>query len=96
MTPLRAGVVLLALCSVCLVVVILRAERVRIEARTEAHLSTLIESRRRVWNLQAELAQLRTPEAIRRRAIAANPAWCTGLEYAQTRDVGQFVAGADY
>jgi hypothetical protein len=77
MTPVRAGVVLWAICAICLAVVVLRAERVRLEAQAEAQFSALVDTRRRIWNLQAELARLRAPEEVRRRALRVEPALCT-------------------
>ena len=67
MTPVRAGVALLLIAIVCLTVVALRVERVRLEAGAEGHLTTLIELRRRAWNMQMEIARLRAPEQIRDR-----------------------------
>ena len=64
MTPARAGVSLFLLGLVCLVVVVLRVERVQLEARTQAHLANLIENRRRAWNMQIEMARLRSPVQI--------------------------------
>ncbi len=64
MTPARAGVSLFLLGLVCLVVVVLRVERVQLEARTQAHLGELIEQRRRAWNMQIEMARLRSPVQI--------------------------------
>jgi len=92
MTPLRAGVVLMALCAICLVVVMLRAERVRLEARSEAHFSTLVETRRRIWNLQAELARLRAPEEVRRRALRVEPSLCRTHDEAPTKNTSRQVA----
>jgi len=77
MTPIRAGVVLMITCAVCLAVVILRGERVRLEAQAEVELSRLVATRRHIWNLQAELARLRAPEEIRRRAQRAEPRLCS-------------------
>ncbi|NOX60098.1 MAG: hypothetical protein GXP29_14725 [Planctomycetes bacterium] len=67
MTPTRAGVALLLVGMVCLTVVALRAEKVRVESRIQAHTTELIHCRRRVWSLQMEIARLRTPERIQQR-----------------------------
>jgi hypothetical protein len=83
MTPLRAGIVLLSVCVICLVVVVLRGARVRSEARTERHVSELVELRRQAWNLHAELARLRAPDAVRRRALRMEPTLCTQFEMTQ-------------
>jgi hypothetical protein len=80
MTPIRAGVVLFALCAICLVVVALRAETVRCTSRTEVQLGELIELRRNAWSLQSELARLRAPEAVRRRIVAVRPEFRDELE----------------
>ncbi len=68
MTALRAGVALAVIGSICLLVVLLRAEKVRLEARAEAALSRMLDARREAWNLQMEIARLRTPGQIRSRA----------------------------
>ena len=67
MTPVRAGVALGLVAVVCLTVVELRVERMQLEARTQAHLTTLLELRRQAWNVQMEMARLRAPEQIRER-----------------------------
>ena len=92
MTPVRAGVVLFVGCAICLVVVMLRAERIRLEARAEAHMSALIETRRRTWNLQAELARLRAPDEVRRRAQRVEPGLCGSPGHPRGPDIRQFVA----
>jgi len=80
MTPIRAGVVLFALCAICLAVVVLRAESVRCASRAEAHTGELIELRREAWSLQSELARLRAPEAVRTRVIAIRPEFRDEIE----------------
>lgn len=80
MTPIRAGVVLFVICALCLVVVALRSERVRLDARAEAHVGRIVETRRRIWNLQAELARLRAPDEVRQRALRVEPGLCSGFE----------------
>lgn len=67
MTPTRAGVALLLVGMVCLTVVALRAEKVRVESRIQAHTSELVHCRRQVWSLQMEIARLRSPEKIQQR-----------------------------
>jgi hypothetical protein len=92
MTPVRAGVVLAVICAICLVVVGLRAERVRLEARAEAQLGAMVETRRRIWNLQAELARLRAPEEVRRRAMRVAPGLGSGFEVIGAGEAGAQVA----
>lgn len=67
MTPTRAGVALLLLGMVCLSVVALRAEKVRVESRVQAHTAELVHCRRQVWSIQMEIARLRSPEKIQQR-----------------------------
>lgn len=67
MTPLRAGVSLLLIGLVCLAVVVLRSESVRFESRAQDHVARLLELRREAWNIQAQIARLRTPDQIRER-----------------------------
>ncbi|HRX84392.1 MAG TPA: hypothetical protein P5572_05170 [Phycisphaerae bacterium] len=94
MTPIRAGVVLLVMCTMCLIVVALRAERVRLDARAEAHEGQIIETRRRIWNLQAELARLRAPQEVRRRALRVEPGLCRNLEISPLSDTDPRVASS--
>ncbi len=67
MTPTRAGVALLLVGIVCLTVVALRAEKVRVESSIQAHTAELVHCRRQVWALQMEIARLRSPEKIQQR-----------------------------
>jgi hypothetical protein len=67
MTPTRAGVALLLVGIICLTVVALRAEKVRVETRIQAHTAELVHCRRQVWSLQMEIARLRSPEKIQQR-----------------------------
>ncbi len=67
MTPTRAGVALLLVGFVCLTVVALRAEKVRVETRIQEHTAELVHCRRQVWSLQMEIARLRSPEKIQQR-----------------------------
>ena len=54
--------------AVCLCVVMLRAERVRLEARVQASEAQLIRLTREVWRMQLERARLCTPDRIDDRA----------------------------
>ena len=67
MTPARAGVSLVMIGLVCLCVVVLRAERVRLEVRTQAHEAELIRLRRCAWTMQIRQARLRRPARINER-----------------------------
>lgn len=67
MTPLRAGLALFALGLIGLCVVCLRAEQVRLEARTHETQSQVLQLRRDAWAIQIEIARLQTPDQIRDR-----------------------------
>jgi hypothetical protein len=86
MTPLRAGVSLLLIGVVCLTVVVLRVERMRLEARTQAHLTALIDHRREMWNAQMEIARLRSPEQVFDRAARMDMAVGAALDQMFTTD----------
>ena len=86
MTPSRAGISLLLVGLVCLAVVFLRAERVRLEARAEGHVATLLEHRRHAWSLQMEFARLRTPRQIRARVAR----WEVALSVPEAGEASHF------
>ncbi len=67
MTPVRAGVSLFLLGAICLLVVFLRAEKVRLDAASAAHEQELLNLRRATWNVQMQIARLRAPEQIQDR-----------------------------
>jgi hypothetical protein len=69
--------------AVCLGVVIIRAERVRLEARTQADEARLIALSREIWTLQLERARLCSPGRIDDRARRM------GLEVRAPSDVGR-------
>ena len=64
MTPFRAGTALVLLGVICLSVVYLRTEAVRLRARTVGHESQLIRLRREAWDVQMQSARLRSPQHI--------------------------------
>ena len=67
MTPIRAGVALFLIAAICLTVVVLRSESVRLAARAQQHEAELLRLRREAWNIQMEIARLRSPEQIQDR-----------------------------
>jgi hypothetical protein len=67
MTPIRAGVSLFLIAAICLTVVVLRSESVRLMAEAQRHEAELLRLRREAWNIQMEIARLRSPEQIQGR-----------------------------
>ena len=56
-----------ALATIAFAVVWLRAEQTRVAARMLGHEYRWVQKRRELWAVQAEVARLRTPHAVRDR-----------------------------
>ena len=67
MTATRACLALLIISVVGLAAVGLRAERVRLQALTQAEERKTLLLRREMWNIQVEAARLRAPQQVRDR-----------------------------
>lgn len=61
----RCAAMLLGLALMALAVVHLRAEQARLIARALAHESRWIELRREKWDVEVQMARLRSPERVR-------------------------------
>jgi hypothetical protein len=80
MTATRACLALVILSVVGLVAVGLRAERVRLQALTQAEERKTLLLRREMWNIQVESARLRAPQQVRDRVRRLNLPLEAGFE----------------